>query len=119
MLFRLAALLGFLGVALGAFGAHGLSDVLAANSRADEWKTAVFYHLVHAVLLTVLALRIPISKVVWSLFAGGILVFSGSLYLLALTNIRWLGAITPLGGLALLAGWLLLAIRPPGANAPR
>lgn len=119
MLFRVAALFGFLGVALGAFGAHGLKEVLAANGRAEEWKTAVFYHLMHAVLLTALARRAEISQLVWSLFAGGIVVFSGSLYLLALTNVRWLGAITPLGGLALLAGWLLLAFRPFGADEPR
>lgn len=115
MLFRLAAFLGFLGVALGAFGAHGLREVLAATGRAEEWKTAVFYHLMHAVLLTALSLRSQVPKLVWSLFAAGIVVFSGSLYLLALTNVRWLGAITPLGGLALLAGWLLLALR---GNAP-
>lgn len=116
MLFRLAAFLGLLGVALGAFGAHGLRAMLAETGRVEEWKTAVFYHLVHAVLLTALSLRDEVSKLIWILFAAGIVIFSGSLYLLALTNLRWLGAITPLGGLALLAGWLLLACRAPRSS---
>jgi len=114
---RVAAALGFLAVALGAFGAHGLREVLAATGRAEEWKTAVVYHLVHAVLMTALSLRAEVPKLVWSLFAVGIVVFSGSLYVLALTNVRWLGAITPLGGLSLLAGWLLLMLRPFRASA--
>jgi len=108
---RLAALLGFLGVALGAFGAHGLRGVLAETGRIEEWKTAVFYHLIHAVLLAVLAGRTEVPRLASWLFAAGIVIFSGSLYVLALTNLRWLGAITPLGGLALLAGWALLALR--------
>jgi uncharacterized membrane protein YgdD (TMEM256/DUF423 family) len=108
---RVAALLGFFGVALGAFGAHGLSEVLAKNGRADAWATAVLYHLVHACVLTALSLHRP-ARAAWWLFAAGIIVFSGSLYLLALTNIRWLGAVTPLGGLCLLGGWLALAIQP-------
>ena len=115
---RLAALLGFFAVALGAFGAHGLSDVLAKNGRAEEWSTAVLYHLVHACVLLALSLRRP-PRAAWWLFAAGIVVFSGSLYLLALTNTRWLGAITPLGGLALLGGWLALALRPGAAPAKK
>jgi uncharacterized membrane protein YgdD (TMEM256/DUF423 family) len=108
---RLAALLGFLGVALGAFGAHGLSEILAKNGRADAWATAVLYHLVHACILAALSLARP-PRAAWWLFAAGIIIFSGSLYLLALTNLRWLGAVTPLGGLCLLGGWLALAIEP-------
>lgn len=117
---RVAALLGFLGVGLGAFGAHGLGEVLAKNGRADEWATAVLYHLVHACVLAALSLRRP-PRAAWWLFAAGIMVFSGSLYLLALTNLRWLGAITPLGGLGLLGGWLALAIQPtaPPPKTPR
>src|SRR5687768_4689793 len=115
---RLAALLGFFAVALGAFGAHGLSGVLAKNGRAEEWSTAVLYHLVHACVLLALSLRRP-PGAAWWLFAAGIVVFSGSLYLLALTNTRWLGAVTPLGGLALLGGWLALAIRPGASPARR
>ena len=108
---RLSATTGFLAVALGAFGAHGLKEVLARHAAADIWETAVLYHLVHAVVLLVLAWRPPVPLLAWRLFAVGVLIFSGSLYILALTNVRWLGAITPLGGLCLLAGWLALAWR--------
>ncbi len=103
----LAALLGFTGVALGAFGAHGLKDVLASNGTAAIWQTAVLYHLVHAVAALWAADRRPRVTVVWAL---GVLVFSGSLYLLAVTNIRWLGAITPIGGILFLVGWAMLFV---------
>ena len=101
----LAALLGFTGVALGAFGAHGLKDILSANGSAAIWQTAVLYQLVHAAASLWTAERRPAVTGIW---AGGILIFSGSLYVLALTNIRWLGAITPIGGLLFLVGWALL-----------
>jgi len=103
----LAALLGFTGVALGAFGAHGLKDVLASNGTVAIWQTAVLYHLVHAVAALWAADRRPRVTVVWAL---GVLVFSGSLYLLAVTNIRWLGAITPIGGILFLVGWAMLFV---------
>jgi uncharacterized membrane protein YgdD (TMEM256/DUF423 family) len=106
---QFAGVLGFLGVALGAFGAHQLGPLLATNQTASIWQTAVLYHLVHAVAALWAAERN--STAVW-IWAAGILVFSGSLYLLAVTNVRWLGAITPIGGLLFLAGWLLIAIRP-------
>jgi uncharacterized membrane protein YgdD (TMEM256/DUF423 family) len=106
---QVAGILGFLGVALGAFGAHQLAAVLSANQTASIWQTAVLYHLVHAVAALWASSRHPTLVWIW---AAGIFVFSGSLYLLALTNIRWLGAITPIGGLLLLAGWLLVAIKP-------
>ena len=106
---RLAALAGFLAVALGAFGAHGLKAVLETNGTLAAWQTAVLYHLVHAVVLLVLAQRAVVARLPFMLFAVGMLIFSGTLYMLALTNLRWLGAITPLGGLCLLAGWLALA----------
>lgn len=106
---QIAGILGLLGVALGAFGAHQLAALLASNQTAAIWQTAVLYHLVHAVAALWAAGRN--STVVW-IWAAGILVFSGSLYLLALTNIRWLGAITPIGGLLFLAGWLLVVIKP-------
>ena len=83
---QIAGVLGFLGVALGAFGAHQLAALLAANQTSSIWQTAVFYHLIHAVAALWAAGRHP--SVVW-LWAAGILVFSGSLYLLALTNVRW------------------------------
>ena len=104
----LAAILGFTGVALGAFGAHGLKDVLAANGTAAVWQTAVLYQLVHAVASLWAAERRPVVARLW---AVGIVLFSGSLYALALTNIRWLGAITPVGGVLFLIGWALL-IKP-------
>ncbi len=109
---RLAALAGFLAVALGAFGAHGLRATLAETGRIANWETATLYHLVHAVALLALALRDRVARLPFALFSAGILIFSGSLYVLALTNLKWLGAITPLGGLCLLGGWLALAIKP-------
>lgn len=107
---RVAASAGFLAVALGAFGAHGLKRILEQNGTAAIWETAVFYHFIHAVMLFVLAGRKPLATGPWSCFLAGIVVFSGSLYLLAVTDARWLGAITPLGGISFLAGWLWLAI---------
>lgn len=106
---RLAAILGFLGVALGAFGAHGLKAVLTANARLDDWRTATLYHLVHAAVLVAISLGDKVPRVAVWLFTSGIVIFSGTLYALAITNIKWLGAITPIGGLCLLGGWLALA----------
>jgi uncharacterized membrane protein YgdD (TMEM256/DUF423 family) len=111
---RIAGILGFLGVALGAFGAHALRDRLSP-AALQIWNTAVLYHLLHAVALLALGLygratgtdlRAPSI-----LFTVGILVFSGSLYALALSGIKPLGAITPIGGVCLLVGWALVAFR--------
>ncbi len=110
---RVAAGLGFLAVALGAFGAHGLKDLLARNGTAAIWEKAVFYHFVHAVMLFLVAGRVPFQGGPWLSFLAGIVIFSGSLYLLAVTNVRWLGAVTPIGGISFLVGWLWLALRPP------
>jgi uncharacterized membrane protein YgdD (TMEM256/DUF423 family) len=107
---RVAAVTGFLAVALGAFGAHGLRKILAENGTAAIWETAAFYHFVHAVMLFVLAERKPLAAGPWWCFLAGIVIFSGSLYLLAATGARWLGAVTPVGGISLLAGWLWLAV---------
>lgn len=105
-----AALAGFTGVAMGAFGAHGLKHILA-DRYLDVYKTAVNYQMWHALLLAVVAL-LPEQRLLhwagWSLVAG-IVLFSGSLYLLAISKIGWLGMITPFGGLAFLAAWGLLA----------
>lgn len=109
---RIAAFLGFLAVALGAFGAHGLKDLLNRNGTAEIWEKAVFYHFIHAVMLFVLAQRGSLHWGPWLCFLAGILVFSGSLYLLAVTNVRILGAVTPIGGVSFIAGWLWLAICP-------
>jgi uncharacterized membrane protein YgdD (TMEM256/DUF423 family) len=111
----LGAVMGFLGVALGAFGAHALDATLKANQREGTFETATQYHLYHALALLAVAwaaARWPDSLTYWAgyLFILGIIVFSGSLYALSITNQRWLGAITPLGGLAFLAGWLCLAL---------
>ena len=113
---RLAALLGLLAVALGAFGAHGLKEILARHETAAIWEKAVFYHFIHAVMLFVLAQREPVPRGPWLSFFAGIVIFSGSLYLLAVTNARWLGAITPFGGLSFIAGWgwLLVATSRKG-----
>ena len=110
---KITALLGAAGVGLGAFGAHGLEDLLVSHGRLDTWETAVFYHLVHTVVLLVVCMARGWRPVAWSLFAGGVLVFSGSLYVLCLTQLNWLGAITPIGGLALIAGWLALWVKSP------
>lgn len=107
---RIAAVMGLLAVALGAFGAHALSETLARHGTDAAWQTATFYHFVHAVMLFVVAGRLPLPRGPWYCFLTGILVFSGSLYLLALTNQRWLGAITPIGGVSFIAGWLWLAL---------
>jgi uncharacterized membrane protein YgdD (TMEM256/DUF423 family) len=109
---RIAALAGALALALGAFGAHGLKEILARHGTAAIWETAVFYHFIHAVMLFVLAGRTPVPTGPWLSFLLGILIFSGSLYLLALTNQRWLGAITPFGGISFLVGWIWLAVAP-------
>ncbi|MEI6349935.1 MAG: DUF423 domain-containing protein [Verrucomicrobiota bacterium] len=109
---RIAAIVGFLAVALGAFGAHGMKDLLQRNGTAEIWRTGVLYHLVHAVVLLLIASRpaIRVSVAFW-LFLAGIVIFSGSLYSLAMTNLKWLGAVTPLGGVSLLGGWIWLAVK--------
>ena len=105
---RIAAAAGFFAVALGAFGAHALKEILAQNGTAAIWQTAVFYHFIHAVMLFVIAGRKPFPVVAWWSFLAGIVIFSGSLYLLAVTDWKWLGAITPFGGASFLAGWVCL-----------
>lgn len=105
---RAAAISGFLGVALGAFGAHGLRDLLAAEGTTAVWNTAVLYQLVHAVAGLFAASRLPVVTWVWT---AGIAIFSGSLYILALTGIKWLGMITPIGGVLFLIGWFWLAVK--------
>ena len=110
----LAALAGFTGVALGAFAAHGLKGQLSAEYLA-VFHTGVHYQLVHALALfgvALLAERLPgrLLTAAGSLFAVGILLFSGSLYALTLSGLGKLGMITPLGGLCFLIGWLCLGL---------
>lgn len=111
----LGAILCATAVAAGAFGAHALRNRLAPELLAT-YKTAVEYHFWHAlglILLGCVAERLPGSTLIgvagWTMF-GGIVIFSGSLYVLCGTGARWLGAVTPLGGLAFLVAWLLLAV---------
>jgi uncharacterized membrane protein YgdD (TMEM256/DUF423 family) len=107
---RVAALFGLVGVALGAFGAHALKDRLSADAL-EWWKTATLYHLLHAAAM--LGSGRPdgrASASTWS-FAAGVVLFSGSLYAMALTDVRALGAVTPVGGVALIVGWALLLRR--------
>jgi uncharacterized membrane protein YgdD (TMEM256/DUF423 family) len=111
--FAIGAVAAFIGVAAGAFGAHGLKSRLSAEMLAT-FEVAVRYQMYHAFALMAVAwaqTRWPASLLMASgwLFVVGMLLFSGSLYALSLTGARWLGAITPLGGLSLLAGWLALA----------
>ena len=112
LFFRIAAALGFLAVALGAFGAHWLRSTIESHDMLEVWNKAVLYHFVHAIALLALALYGTVNRGAWLLLFAGILIFSGILYTMALTNLRWLGAITPLGGLCFLAGWMWLIITP-------
>ena len=104
-----ASLFGALAVALGAFGAHALKQVLLATGRLDTYELAVryqFYHTLALLTAGILIEKFPSLKMAAILWVAGIVVFSGSLYLLALTNQTLWGAVTPLGGAALIAGWL-------------
>ncbi|MEG5264294.1 DUF423 domain-containing protein [Pseudomonas sp. JDS28PS106] len=110
----LAAFFGFTGVGLGAFAAHGLKSRLSPEYLAI-FHTGVLYQLIHAVALlgvAVLAAQLPGRMVTWAgyAFALGILLFSGSLYVLTLTGFSKLGIVTPFGGLAFLVGWALLGM---------
>ena len=111
-LFRVAAILCFLAVGLGAFGAHALKATLQESGMLDVWNKAVLYHFLHAVALIALALHGAGNRAAYFMIVAGILFFSGSLYAMALTNMRWLGAVTPIGGLCFLAGWAWLVISP-------
>jgi len=128
------AVFGGTGVMLGAFGAHALKARLSP-AALDTWHTAVSYHLIHALALVALGIwlrvglpqagaAVPVepgrlAALACLLFAAGIVLFSGSLYALALGGPRWLGPVTPLGGLAFIAGWVVLAMAAlrPAAGA--
>lgn len=105
-----AALLGATAVAAGAFGAHALRGAVPAE-RLATWQTGASYHLVHAVVLYVLALSPTPRPLSFGLFTAGVLLFSGSLYALVLLDVPALGAVTPLGGVTFILGWLSLARR--------
>ena len=116
LILQLAALLGAVGVGIGAFGAHGLRKMLEATGRFDTFETAVRYQFYHTLALLAVGVLLHarpelrlLSTTAW-LWLGGILVFSGSLYALCFTGITWLGAVTPLGGLLFIAGWITLLL---------
>ncbi|MBE9536491.1 MAG: DUF423 domain-containing protein [Proteobacteria bacterium] len=108
-----ASIFGFLSVALGAFGAHALKDVLSAHGKSI-YEKAIHYQMFHTIALFAVGLlqyqfkELSFSPAGWGFFLG-ILIFSGSLYALSLTGIKWLGAITPIGGTAFIIGWLWMA----------
>ena len=109
-LLTIAGTLGFSAVLLGAFGAHGLRDKVAPP-LLEIYRTGVLYHLVHAVVVLAVAFaadRLRRPRLVAGLFTAGIAIFSGTLYLLAITGVMTLGAVTPIGGVLLLAGWAAL-----------
>ena len=110
-----AGILGAISVGIGAFGAHGLKDLLATNGRADTFETAVKYQFYHTLALFLLGLlmvnhNVPQFTYAAYSFLAGTVVFSGSLYILCLTNVGWLGAITPLGGVGFILGWIFLVL---------
>lgn len=114
-----AGLLGLTGIGLGAFGAHALKATLLERGTAVPWETGVKYHLLHAIALLALAAWARahhpgssgkfIASITW-FWVVGVTLFSGSLYWLALGGPRWLGPVTPFGGVALMAGWLLVTV---------
>lgn len=111
---KIAAILGALTVAIGAFGAHGLAATLEQFGRTATFETAVkyqFYHTLALFLVGILQFHLPTSKALKNsvyAFLAGIFIFSGSLYILSTTGITWLGAITPIGGVAFIIGWILV-----------
>ena len=120
---RIGAVLGALAVIVGAFGAHGLESILS-DEKTQVFETGVRYHFYHALAILALAAG---SSALWTspfclwacrAWAFGILLFSGSLYGLAMTQLTWLGAITPIGGIAMIAGWVLLALAAGSLRNP-
>jgi uncharacterized membrane protein YgdD (TMEM256/DUF423 family) len=115
---RLTSLIGLLSIVLGALGAHGhIHDVVSASGYLPQWQTAVQYHQIHSLLLLVLALNAQDSnqknrfRASFILAVLGIILFSGSLYVLSYTGIKILGAITPFGGLSLMLAWVCLLLK--------
>jgi uncharacterized membrane protein YgdD (TMEM256/DUF423 family) len=116
----LSGLLGLMAVVLGAFGAHALKPLLLERGLLDAWHTGVLYHLVHAVAMMAVSLQLPadatgapppgtrLLRAACGCWMAGIILFSGSLYLMAGLGLSHLGLITPLGGLVLLAGWICI-----------
>ncbi len=115
---QLGSVIGALAVAIGAFGAHALKASLEASGRADTFETAVkyqFYHAIAIVLVGILLSRADAGAMKWLnwagyAFASGVLIFSGSLYTICFTGITKFGAVAPIGGLLMIAGWVLLFV---------
>lgn len=106
----IAGISGFLAVALGAFGAHGLKNLLS-GSMLETYKTGVLYHLIHSAVLAAIALSAADKlKKSFYFFAAGIILFSFSLYLYTITGISWLAMVTPFGGVSFLIGWIFLIV---------
>ncbi|MEQ8627151.1 DUF423 domain-containing protein [Ekhidna sp.] len=111
----ISSISGMLSVALGAFGAHALKDKLQSDGTLDTYQTAVQYQFYHTLALLAITLLMTKYESQWLNYAGysmtfGILIFSGSLYVLCFTGMKWMGAITPIGGLLFIAGWLFLLL---------
>lgn len=109
----IGSVFGVISVAIGAFGAHALKGILTANQRLETFDTAVKYQFYHTIAIILVAILVEKLDSKWLGYAGwsftlGILIFSGSLYALCLTNITKLGAITPIGGVLMIAGWLFI-----------
>ncbi|MEQ9450312.1 MAG: DUF423 domain-containing protein [Pseudomonadales bacterium] len=120
LLFSAGALLGVTGVVFGAYGSHGLAVDAA---RLASWGTAVQYQLIHALVLLVLGVWSLVRPGRLLLLAGGLLIagvvlFSGSIYALVLTRLSWLGPVTPVGGLCLIAGWLVILLHSVRGDTP-
>lgn len=119
-----AAILGFLSVAIGAFGAHALKATLVANGRLETFELATryqFYHTLALLAVGLLSEKIPGIGHSAIFFIAGVILFSGSLYILSLSGVNLWGAVTPLGGVSFLAGWMILGwavVRKPGQTTP-
>lgn len=111
LVFQLGALIAGIGVGLGAFGAHGLKARNVSQDNLQNWQTATLYLFIHAFGLMFNGVAPTTSKVAMYLHLLGIFLFSGSLYTIVLTGNKWYGRITPIGGLAFIAGWLFLALK--------
>lgn len=118
----LGCILMALSVAIGAFGAHGLKEILQRTQRIETFETAVKYQFYHSLAILFLGILLfhfqhRLLNAAGIFFLVGIIIFSGTLYILSLTGIKWLGAITPIGGLAFIIGWILAFIALLNFNA--
>lgn len=120
----IACILGIIGVGLGAFGSHILGESIGEESM-KTFQTGIQYHFIHALAMLIVAVAMGVwgesRKMAWAawMFLAGIVMFSGSLYLLSTTGLRIFGPITPIGGLAFMAGWILLALSAGRNSDPR